>query len=99
MADVFISYAREDRDFARRLHDALARVNRDTWVDWEGIPPTAEWLNEICYGIESSDTFVCTCPYQKLFKFWHCDGAAAVLELPKKPARAKRAVEKNTGAG
>ena len=44
MADFFISYARQDRDLVRRLHDALTDRGRDTWVDWEGIPPTAEWM-------------------------------------------------------
>jgi TIR domain len=58
MADVFISYSRRDKDFVRKLHDALAGVNRDTWVDWEGIPPTAEWLKEVYSGIESANTFV-----------------------------------------
>src|SRR5262245_36433403 len=59
MADVFISYSRKDADFVRRLHDALAKLNRDTWVDWEDIPPTAEWLAEVFAAIEAADTFIC----------------------------------------
>jgi hypothetical protein len=55
MADVFISYSRKDTDFVRRLHEALGERNRDTWVDWEDIPPTAEWLEEIYSAIESRD--------------------------------------------
>ena len=47
MADVFISYSRKDKEFVRSLHEALARHNRDTWVDWEDIPLTADWLKEI----------------------------------------------------
>ncbi len=58
MADVFISYSRKDRGFVRQLHDALAKLNRDTWVDWEDIPPTAKWLAEIYEGIEKADTVV-----------------------------------------
>jgi WD40 repeat protein len=58
MADVFISYSRKDQDFVRRLHEALAGQGRDTWVDWEGIPPTAEWMKEIHAAIEAADTFV-----------------------------------------
>jgi hypothetical protein len=58
MADVFISYSRKDTAFVRRLHDALAARNRDTWVDWEDIPLTAEWWSEIQRGIEAADTFV-----------------------------------------
>ena len=38
----FVSYAREDQPFVRKLHEALDRRQRDTWVDWEGIFPTEE---------------------------------------------------------
>jgi WD40 repeat protein len=58
MADVFISYSRNDRDFVRKLHDALAKLNRDAWVDWQDIPLTAEWLSEIYAGIDAADNFV-----------------------------------------
>ena len=58
MANVFISYAREETPFVRALHAALAAQQRDAWVDWEDIPLTAEWLNEIYAGIEAADTFV-----------------------------------------
>lgn len=58
MSDVFISYSRKDKDFVRRLHEALAKVNRETWVDWEDIPTAADWWHEICNGIESADTFI-----------------------------------------
>ena len=33
MADIFISYSREDREFARRLADALERENLTVWWD------------------------------------------------------------------
>lgn len=58
MADVFISYSRKDRDFVRKLHDHLQRAKRDVWVDWEDIPPSAEWLQEIEQAIEAADTFI-----------------------------------------
>ena len=57
MADVFISYAREDQDFARELHEALEKHKRDTWIDWKDIPRTAKWLDEVYSGIESADAF------------------------------------------
>jgi hypothetical protein len=41
MAEVFISYAREDRGFARDIHAALQKVNRDTWIDWRSIPDSS----------------------------------------------------------
>lgn len=59
MASVFISYSRHDQVFVRRLHDALAGAGRDAWVDWEGIPPTAEWLSEVYAGIDGADGFIC----------------------------------------
>jgi hypothetical protein len=58
MADTFISYSGKDRDFVRKLHDALAKLNRDAWIDWQDIPLTAEWLREIYAGIEAADNFV-----------------------------------------
>ena len=56
--DVFISYSRSDRDFVVSLNDTLQRRQRDAWVDWEGIPPTAEWMAEIERAIASADNFV-----------------------------------------
>jgi hypothetical protein len=58
MSDLFISYAREDKEFVSRLHDALEKRERNIWVDWEGIPPTAEWLAEIYGAIDASEAFV-----------------------------------------
>lgn len=47
MAELFISYSRHDAAFVRRLCDALAARQREVWVDWNDIPPTAAWRNEI----------------------------------------------------
>jgi hypothetical protein len=58
VADVFISYSRRDTEFVRSLHARLARSERDAWVDWEDIPPSAEWMAEIERAIEAADTFV-----------------------------------------
>lgn len=58
MADVFISYSRRDADFVRRLHSRLTEDSRNCWVDWEDIPPTAQWLAEIYTAIEAADTFI-----------------------------------------
>jgi hypothetical protein len=46
-ADVFISYARRDRDFAGRLADALKERGHQVWIDWEDIPPASDWHAEI----------------------------------------------------
>src|SRR5271165_1583416 len=58
MASVFISYSRKDQLFVHKLFDALKAAGRDAWVDWEGIPPTAEWLTEVYGAIDGADTFV-----------------------------------------
>lgn len=58
MADLFISYSRRNTDFVRRLYDGLIENDINAWVDWEGIPPTADWLAEIYTAIESANTFI-----------------------------------------
>ncbi|GAB4206607.1 MAG: hypothetical protein Fur006_63810 [Coleofasciculaceae cyanobacterium] len=58
MSDIFISYSRKDKEFVKKLHEALSKQNRDTWIDWENIPLTADWWKEIEAGIEAANTFV-----------------------------------------
>src|SRR5262249_20872024 len=55
---VFISYSRKDSLFVRRLHEALLAQDRQTWVDWEGIPPSAEWMKRIVGAIDATGAFV-----------------------------------------
>src|SRR5215211_7039259 len=57
MADIFISYAREDQEFVRKVQDALEDHNRKTWIDWKDIPLTAKWKEEVFSAIENSDSF------------------------------------------
>jgi WD40 repeat protein len=57
MADVFISYAREDQEFVRRLQDALEEHNRKSWVDWKDIPLTAKWKEEVFSAIDNADSY------------------------------------------
>jgi WD40 repeat protein len=58
MADVFISYAREDRAFVVLLHEALTKAGREGWGDWKDIPPTAAWKKEIEAAIEAAHSFI-----------------------------------------
>jgi WD40 repeat protein len=58
MAELFISYAREDKDFVQRLHRALELKGRQVWIDLEGILPSAEWRQEIFEAIEAADAIV-----------------------------------------
>jgi WD40 repeat protein len=55
---VFISYSRRDQAFVKRLHDALSAREYEVWVDWEDIPPSAQWVQEIRSGVGGSDGFI-----------------------------------------
>jgi hypothetical protein len=57
-SDVFLSYSRKDKDFVRRLFEALKASSRKSWVDWQDIPPTADFPKQIYTGIEAASTFV-----------------------------------------
>lgn len=56
--DAFICYSRRDLEFASRLYEELAQRGRSTWIDLEGIPPTAEWWEEIQHAIREAANFV-----------------------------------------
>lgn len=57
-SDVFISYAREDQAYVERIVKAIADRHYEVWIDWEDIPQTADWWEEIKAGINASSTFV-----------------------------------------
>ena len=60
-ASVMISYSRKDVVFVRQLFEGLLAhgfAKEDIWVDWEGIPLTADWMAEITKGIQSTNAFV-----------------------------------------
>ena len=59
MADVFISYSRQDSVFVQQLNTAFTRANRVVWVDWQNIPRGHDWWKEIQIGIEEADAFIC----------------------------------------
>src|SRR5512134_1659899 len=58
MAKLFVSYSRKDSTAARKLIEAFKSIEQDVWVDWESIPPAADWLEQIFRGIEEADAFV-----------------------------------------
>jgi tetratricopeptide (TPR) repeat protein len=58
VTDIFISYSRKDIAFARLLHDALKDNGFETWIDWQDIPPSTDWLKEVYTAIEEADTFI-----------------------------------------
>ena len=58
MSQAFISYSRKDEIFVQQLAEAFKQNEREIWVDWEGIPLSAEWWKEIEQGIEQADNFI-----------------------------------------
>jgi hypothetical protein len=58
MSDVFISYSRKDKAFVQQLHQSLIAQKRDVWIDWEDIPATANWWNEIKEGIDGANNIL-----------------------------------------
>lgn len=58
MSLVFISYAREDIDAARRLAGDLKSRGVNTWFDEEQLLPGQRWKDEITKAVRSSDYFI-----------------------------------------
>ena len=58
MNEISVSYFLRDQAFVRELYEMLRADNRDPWVDWEGISPSTQWLQEVYDAIEAADTFV-----------------------------------------
>jgi WD40 repeat protein len=55
---VFISYSRKDTEFVRKLNDSLDSSEIEAWVDWEGIPPSSDWMEEITRAVEGAEAFL-----------------------------------------
>ena len=58
MAGVFISYAREDKDFVQKLQDTFTAQNRETWVDLDDLYAGEEFWPRICIAIEEAEAFL-----------------------------------------
>src|SRR6476620_11063456 len=58
MSDAFISYSRLDKEFVGKLREALADKGQDVWIDWESIPASQLWWQEIRKGIAKANNFV-----------------------------------------
>jgi hypothetical protein len=59
LSDVFISYSRKDSVFVDSLNKALKKADKDVWIDWEDIPYSAKWWDEISEAIQGASTFIC----------------------------------------
>ncbi len=58
MAKIFVSYSRKDSQAAKKIILALKDIGLDVWVDWEDIPPAADWMDQIKSGIENVEAFI-----------------------------------------
>lgn len=58
MADVMVSYAREDTDFVRALAAALDAHQRTAWIDWTSLLPGAPVRREIFDAIADASAVV-----------------------------------------
>jgi hypothetical protein len=57
VAQVFLSYATPDRDFARRLVDDLTRHRTDVWYDQE-LRPGDNWVETITRNLEEASAII-----------------------------------------
>ncbi len=61
VASIMISYSRKDKEFVQNLHGALSSSGipeENIWIDWDDIPPAADWMEEITRAIGAADAFV-----------------------------------------
>jgi TIR domain len=58
MADVIVSYAREDGDFVRTLAAALDANGRTAWIEWTSLLPAAPVRQEIFDAIAEASAVV-----------------------------------------
>jgi WD40 repeat protein len=56
--DAFISYAREDADFVKRLCNHLVAAGATVWVDTEDVPFSVSWTEKALAGIRAAKAFV-----------------------------------------
>ena len=55
---IFISYAREDHDMAKRLYADLLGMDFEPWMDSEDLRPGERWRARIREEIRNSDFFL-----------------------------------------
>jgi hypothetical protein len=68
MHDVFISYAREDCDTARRLCHDLKGHRIEVWIDSESLRPGEKWKQAISTAIRESTFFIALLSSRSLSK-------------------------------
>lgn len=85
--DVFISYAKEDIDSARKLYNYLNHYDVKGWLDNEALLPGQDWQNEISTAIKNSRAFIALISSRSVDKkgFVQKEIRQALFELDKYP--------------
>lgn len=68
---IFISYAKEDKEFARKLHNDLLKSGLRPWLDFVDIKPGEAWKTKISKAIEQCDCFILLVSQRSLSKRGH----------------------------
>ncbi len=55
MTQIFVSYARGDRDFAEQIYNDLLAQGFKLWLDLRSIPSGSNWDAEVQKGLDTSD--------------------------------------------
>jgi WD40 repeat protein len=61
VTEIFISYSRRDKTFVEKFLKALNENGypaEEIWVDWEDIPASSKWEDEIRKGVEASNSVI-----------------------------------------
>jgi WD40 repeat protein len=58
MTKVFISYSRQDEEFARQIATDLDRLGANIWIDVDDIPPGVNWSSAVQQGLDTCDALL-----------------------------------------
>ena len=72
--EVFIGYAREDYEAARKLYTDLKKAGLDAWLDKESLKGGQRWKDEIQRAIRTSNFFVAVLSKSMIRKKGPCAG-------------------------
>jgi hypothetical protein len=98
VADVFVSYSRDDAGFVRRLVDARQARDKDVWVDVEGIRDAEVFPAALRSAIEGSDGFAFVISPGSVASHCVWDACAACGDAKALPALARSQVTRQLTA-
>lgn len=87
MIQIFISYAREDQQVAKRLHADLRNSGVEPWLDVEDLLPGMRWQTALRSAIEESSYFIALMSTKSINKKGYvqkelCQAIEILLEFP-----------------